>query len=54
MLEITLVHGCSPVELLHIFRTCVSKNTSYGLLYNQSWADVLTLRLFCYIIRVRP
>ena len=49
MLEIALVHGCSPVNLLHIFRTCFSKNTSDGLLYNQPWAHVLTLHLFCYI-----
>ena len=54
MLEITLVHGCSPVDLLHIFRTCFSKKTSDGLLYNQSWADVLTLHLFCNITRVMP
>ena len=30
--EITLRHGCSPVNLLHIFRTPFSKNTSGGLL----------------------
>ena len=27
-IEITLRHGCSPVNLLHIFRTPFSKNTS--------------------------
>ena len=27
-IEITLWHGCSPVNLLHIFRTCLYKNTS--------------------------
>ena len=30
--EITLQHGCSPVNLLHIFRTLLPKNTSGGLL----------------------
>ena len=27
-IEITLWHGCSPVNLLHIFRTFFTKNTS--------------------------
>ena len=31
-IEITLWHGCSPVNLLHIFRTSFSENTSEGLL----------------------
>ena len=31
-MEITLRHGCSPVNLLHIFRTTFPKNTSGGLL----------------------
>ena len=30
--EITLQHGCSPENLLHIFRTNFSKNISQGLL----------------------
>ena len=30
-IEIALRHGCSPVNLLHIFRTPVPKNTSGGL-----------------------
>ena len=30
--EITLQHGCSAVNLLHIFRTPFAKNTSGGLL----------------------
>ena len=30
--EITFRHGCSPVNLLHIFRTPFYKNTSGGLL----------------------
>ena len=31
-LEITLRHECSPVNLLHIFRTTFYKNNSWGLL----------------------
>ena len=31
-IEITLQHGCSPVNLLHIFRTHFYKNTYEGLL----------------------
>ena len=31
-IEITLRHGCSPVNLLHIFRTPFTKNTSGWLL----------------------
>ena len=27
-IEVALRHGCSPVNLLHIFRTCFLKNTS--------------------------
>ena len=30
----TLRHGCSPVNLLHIFRTPFPKNTSEGLLWS--------------------
>ena len=29
-IEITLQHGCSPVNLLHTFRVPFSKNTSGG------------------------
>ena len=32
LIEIVLRHGCSPVNLLHIFRTPLPKNTSEGLL----------------------
>ena len=31
-IEITLLHGCSPVNLLHIFRTPFPRNTSGRLL----------------------
>ena len=34
-IEITLRHGCSPVNLLHIFRTPFLKNTSGRLLLNK-------------------
>ena len=33
-IEITLRHGCSPVNLLHIFTTPFPKNTSGGLLHH--------------------
>ena len=33
-IEITLRHGCSPVNLLHIFRTSFPKNTYGGLFLN--------------------
>ena len=39
-IEITLWHGCSPVNLLHIFRTTFSRNTSGWLLL-----DILTATL---------
>ena len=32
IIEITLRHGCCPVNLLHIFRTPFPKNTYGGLL----------------------
>ena len=42
-IEIALWQGCSPVNLLHIFRTPFPLNTSGGLQSN-------TLRLnFCYL-----
>ena len=39
-IEIALRHGCSPVNLLHIFRTSFLKNTSGWLL--------LSLQCFCF------
>ena len=36
---ITLGHGCSSVNLLHIFRTLFPKNTSGGLLLNKEILD---------------
>ena len=35
--EITLRHECSPVNLLHIFRTPITKNASGRLLLDQVW-----------------
>ena len=36
--EITLRHGCSPVNLLHIFRTpCTKKTSGWLLLYGAYW-----------------
>ena len=32
LIEVTLRHGCSPVNLLHIFRTPLTKNTSGRML----------------------
>ena len=32
LIEIALRHGCSPVNLLNIFKTTFSKNTYEGLL----------------------
>ena len=40
---ITLRHGCSPVNLLHILRTCFPKNTSGGLLLNLLGAEYCCL-----------
>ena len=39
-IEITLKHGFSPVNLLHIFRTLFPKNTSGGLLLNAMFLRV--------------
>ena len=36
LLEITLWHGCSPVNFLHIFRTPFYKNIFGGLLLSQA------------------
>ena len=35
-IEITLRHGCSPVNLLHVFRTPFSRNTSGWLLLDNT------------------
>ena len=53
-IEITLRHGCPPVNLLHIFRTPFSKNTSGRLLQpficwrdNQKRTQLIRLLLVC-------
>ena len=40
-IEMVLQHGCSPVNLLHVFRTPFPKNTSGGLLL---WIERLILK----------
>ena len=43
--EITLWHGCSPVNLLHIFRTPFTKNTSGGLLLYIVFIDIIWIHI---------
>ena len=45
-IEITLWHGYSPVNSLHIFRTTFNKNTSRGLLLDSKISHIFSL-LFC-------
>ena len=45
-MEITLRHGCSPVNFLHIFRKPFLKNTSEGLLQDIGIADKILFHLF--------
>ena len=42
-IEITLRHGCSPINLLHIFRTFFPKNSSGRLLLFFAYQDDLVL-----------
>ena len=44
-IEITLRQGCSPVHLLHIFRTPFHKNTSGGLLLLKGIGDMIIVKL---------
>ena len=44
-IEITLRHGCSPVNLLHIFRTPYYKNTYGWLLLNFVLANIVLTNL---------
>ena len=46
-IEITLHHGCSPVNLLHIFRTLFTKNIPGRLLLNMSTNDMFILFTAC-------
>ena len=45
--KITLWHGCSPVNLLHIFRAPFPKNTSEALLLKE-------FRVVCVIAMMIP
>ena len=64
-IEITLWDGCSPVNLLHIFRTLLPKNTSRGLFLTYDFSGsssakkellkvsvVKSVLGFCYILSV--
>ena len=46
-IEIELPHGCSTVNLLHIFRTPFHKNTTRGLLLKMK-EKVYTLNIYPY------
>ena len=54
LIEIILQHGCSPVNLLYIFRITFCKNTSGGLLltrnYNKCESTGETLQLFASVL----
>ena len=45
-LEITLRHGCSPVNLLHVFRTSFRKNTFEGLLLKVTLCKIVSVTNF--------
>ena len=49
-IEITLRLGCSPVNLLHIFRTLFSKNTSQWLLLDIGEKVIQRCRSFFFVI----
>ena len=53
-IEIALRHGCSPVNLLYIFRTPFPKNTSRWLLLKiKPFVKIVTIIYICiYIIHV--
>ena len=57
-IEITLRHGCSPVNLLHIFRTSFDRNTSGRLLlYWLSKINCNIIRMLkrgCLHVKFRP
>ena len=44
-ISIILRHGCSPANLLHIFRTPSPKNTSGGLLLKISFSILLSEKI---------
>ena len=47
-IETTLWHGCSPVNLLHIFRTPFTKNTSERLLLNSFKKVLVRLQMILW------
>ena len=47
-IEIALRHGCSPVNVLHIFRTPHPKNTSGRLLLYEISYETPTVMQFSY------
>ena len=44
-IEIALRHGCSPVNLLYIFRSSFYMNTSGGLILNQTGKEILAVNI---------
>ena len=46
-IEITLRHGCSPLNLLHIFRTAFTKNNSGWLLLNREMVGKICPNVKC-------
>ena len=56
-IEITRRHGCSPVNLLHIFRTPFCKKTSWGLLltrvsfYRKMLSNIFNYIKWCWIFQ---
>ena len=51
--EIALRHGCSPVNLLHIFRTSFPKNTSVWLFLHISYKKTFSLSIICIMCGTR-
>ena len=44
-IEITLQNECSPVNMLHIFRTLFPKNTSEGFFYRTPLDDYFCINM---------
>ena len=49
-IEIALRHGCSPVNLLHIFRTPFTKNISGWLLLHIAFHEVIKRAATSYCV----
>ena len=52
-IEITLRYGCSPVNMLHIFRTSFPKNTSRGLLLKESFKETPSKKNYSYFTNTK-